>query len=491
MDKYDIYSNPLNERYASKEMSAIFSERRRATEFRRLWTALAEAEKELGLNISDEQIKELKDNISEIDFAAVSTYEKKLRHDVMAHIHAYGDVAPAAKPIIHLGATSCFVTDNADLIIYHDAFLLIKKALVNVIDALVKFAKSNAGIPTLGYTHLQSAQTTTVGKRATLWIQDLMADLENIDTLLNNYKLRGVKGTTGTQASFLKLFEDDHEKVKKLDKLVTEKMGFKDSFAVTGQTYPRKFDYQILSMLSGIAQSAGKFSSDMRLAQAFGEMEEPFEETQVGSSAMAYKRNPMRSERIAALSRYLISLPVNTAMTASTQWFERTLDDSANRRIVMGQAFMAADAILNIYLNIAANIVVNKAIIGKRIYDEIPYMMTEDIIMEGVKKGGDRQVLHEKIRSYMLEIHSDIMTLDPNKAGKAANFKGKFKLLEKIEKDECFKDINIKELYHKFIVEYISAGRAFEQTNEYFTEVVNPMLKKNKDLLGLKSKLEK
>jgi adenylosuccinate lyase len=471
MDNFDIYENPLTARYASKEMSGLFSQRHRIIKFRQLWTALAKAEKQLGLNISDAQIQELERNAENIDFATVSEYEKKLRHDVMAHIHAYGDCCPTAKPIIHLGATSCFVTDNADIIIYDEALRLIKKYIINTLSRLQAFASAHKALPTLGYTHLQPAQLTTVGKRATLWMQDLVMDLEQIERLLAASRLRGVKGTTGTQASFLELFNGDHERVMRLDKLVTNQMGYKNSYAVTGQTYPRKLDYQILSALSMTAQSAYKFSGDIRLLQSFKEIEEPAEKQQVGSSAMAYKRNPMRCERMGAIARYLISLPVNAAMTSSAQWMERTLDDSANRRIVMAQAFLATDAVFNIYLNAAEGLTVYPSVIKKRINLELPFMATENVIMECVKAGGDRQLLHERIRVLSAEAAENVKVRG-----------GENNLIELIKKDKEF--FAVRDKLDGILKAENFIGRATEQTEEFIEGTVSPILEKNKKLLG-------
>ncbi len=394
----NTYESPLNSRYASKEMQELFSPDMKFRTWRRLWIALAEAEKELGLNITDEQIEELKKYKDDINYDVAEIKEKEFRHDVMAHIHAYGEQCPNARPIIHLGATSCYVGDNTDIIIMTEALKLIKQKLICVISKLSDFAMKYKDLPTLGYTHYQPAQLVTVGKRATLWIQDLLMDVEDLDYILSNMKLLGSKGTTGTQASFLSLFENDHEKVRKLDMLIAKKMGFDNVFPVSGQTYTRKLDSRILNLLSTIAQSAYKFSNDLRLLQSMKEIEEPFEKHQIGSSAMAYKRNPMRSERIGALARYVIVDALNPAITASTQWFERTLDDSANKRISVPEAFLAVDAILSIYINIADGMVVYPRVIEKHVLEELPFMATENIMMEAVKRGGDRQELHERIR---------------------------------------------------------------------------------------------
>ena len=399
----NTYESPLCSRYASSEMQEVFSPDMKFKTWRRLWIALAEAEKELGLNITDEQIEELKKYKDDINYEVAEAKEKEFRHDVMAHIHAYGEQCPNARGIIHLGATSCYVGDNTDIIIMHEGLKIIRKKLIAVIAKLSEFALKYKDLPTLGFTHFQPAQLVTVGKRATLWIQDLVMDLEEMDFVLSNIKLLGSKGTTGTQASFLSLFDGDEEKVKKLDKLVAQKMGYDKVFAVSGQTYTRKLDSRILNLLSSIAQSAYKFSNDMRLLQSMKEVEEPFEKNQIGSSAMAYKRNPMRSERISSLARYVIVDALNPAITASTQWFERSLDDSANKRISIPEAFLAVDAILNIYINIAEGMVVYPKVIEKHILEELPFMATENILMEAVKRGGDRQELHERIRVHSME----------------------------------------------------------------------------------------
>jgi len=385
MEDYNRYSNPLTERYATKEMSALFGEQNRIFLFRKLWLALAKGEKALGLDITEEQVEELEAHLTDIDFETAKAREKVVRHDVMAHIYTYGIRCPKAAPIIHLGATSCYVTDNADLVIYRDALRLIEKKLVAVIDRLSGFALKYKSLPTLGFTHYQPAQLVTVGKRATLWIQDFILDIQHIHEELTRIPFRGVKGTTGTQASFLSLFDGDRNKIKALDRYVAEYFGFAKSIAVSGQTYTRKIDYNLLAVLSMLAQSAYKLSLDVRLLQSMKEIEEPFEKTQIGSSAMAYKRNPMRSERIGSISRYLLSLPINGAMTASTQGFERTLDDSANRRIVMGQAFLCADAVLELLLNVTDGFVVYEKVIKKHVMEELPFMATETVLMECVK----------------------------------------------------------------------------------------------------------
>ena len=469
-----VYQNPLITRYASAEMSENFSDKKRFTLWRKLWIALAESEKELGLNITQEQIDEMKKFAVDIDFDKAEKYEKEMRHDVMAHIHAFGDQATSAMPIIHLGATSCFVDCNSELIILNDALNIIKVKLVNVINNLKNFALKYKNLPTLGFTHLQPAQLTTVGKRAALWLQDLVIDYNNLANLQSSFKLRGVKGTTGTQASFMELFGGNEEKVKDLEKRVVKKLGYDKVFGVTGQTYPRKFDYNVLSMLSQIAQSSYKFSNDLRLLQNMKEVEEPFEKSQVGSSAMAYKRNPMRSERMGSLARFVISLPVNSAITASTQWFERTLDDSANRRIVNAQAFLALDGILNLYMNITENLVVYEKVIAKHIAAELPFMATENIMMECVKAGGNRQELHERIRVLSMQAAKTV-----KEEGKDNN------LIDLIKADKLFAPV------HGKLNEILSAekfiGRAPSQVVEFIKNEVDPILKDNSGLLGHKS----
>ena len=472
-----VYSNPLITRYASREMAEAFSDEKRFKLWRALWIALAESEMELGLNITQEQVDELKKYAEDINFELAEKFEREVRHDVMAHVRAYGEQAKSARPIIHLGATSCFVDCNSELIMYRDALAIIKKKLVNVMDKLKNFALKYKDLPTLGFTHLQPAQLTTVGKRATLWLQDLEMDYINLENLENCFKLRGVKGTTGTQASFMELFNGDSAKVKELEKKVVKKLGYDKVYGVTGQTYPRKFDYNMLCVLSQIAQSAYKFSNDIRILQNMKEIEEPFEKSQIGSSAMAYKRNPMRSERIGSLARYVISLPVNTAITASTQWFERTLDDSANRRIVIAQAFLALDGILNIYMNVSENLVVYEKVIAKHIAAELPFMATENIIMECVKAGGDRQDLHEEIR---------VMSMQAGKNVKENG--GENNLIELIKANPMFKAVHSKlsEILdaNKFI------GRAPEQTVEFINNEIMPILDKNKGDLGLQGSVK-
>ena len=466
-----VYNNPLITRYASKEMQHAFSDKKRFTLWRKLWIALAEAEMELGLNVTQEQVDELKHYETDVDFELAAQLEREVRHDVMAHVRAYGTQAPTAKPIIHLGATSCFVNCNAETIMIADALEIILKKLVNVMEKLKRFALKYKDVPTLGFTHLQPAQLTTVGKRAALWLQDLKMDYENLLDLQSHIKLRGVKGTTGTQASFMELFDGDEEKIKQLEQKVVQKLGYQNVYGVTGQTYPRKFDYNVLCVLSQIAQSAYKFSNDIRLLQSMKEIEEPFEKNQIGSSAMAYKRNPMRCERIGALARYVISLPMNSAITAATQWFERTLDDSANRRIVNAQAFLSVDAILNVYMNVAENLVVYERVIDKHIKAELPFMATENIIMECVKAGGDRQDLHERIRELSMI------------AGRMVKVEGgENNLIELIKQDEMFRAVwdHLDDILDakKFI------GRAPSQTVEFIESEINPILKEHSGLLG-------
>ncbi len=466
------YKNPLIERYASKEMVEIFSSDEKFRTWRSLWIALAEAEKELGLNISQEQIDQMKAYKDDINYDVAIAKEKETRHDVMSHVYAYGVQCPTAKPIIHLGATSAFVGDNTDVVIMQKATLVIKKKLINLLDKLKDFALDYKELPTLGFTHFQPAQLTTVGKRATLWMMDMLMDFEDIEDLLDKMMLRGVKGTTGTQASFLNLFEGDHEKVKELEKKVTKKMGFEKTFPVTGQTYSRKLDFKVLSVLSGIAQTAHKMTNDTRLLQHLKEIEEPFESTQIGSSAMAYKRNPMRSERVASLSRYVISMLMNPAMTVSTQWFERTLDDSANRRISTPETFLAIDAILDILINISSDLVVYDKVILQHVMNELPFMATENILMEAVKNGGDRQELHEKIRVHSMEAAKQVKELGLSND-----------LLERIVKDETFKltPDKISELMDPRLF----IGRSPEQVEEFIEEHIDPILDKYKNELGL------
>ncbi len=470
---HEIYENPLITRYASKEMAENFSDNVKYGLWRRLWIALAESEKELGLDITEEQIKELKLYADDINFDREAEIESEVRHDVMAHVKAYGEQAVSAKGIIHLGATSCFVTDNAEIIVLDRALSIILKKLVNVMDNLKRFALKYKDLPTLGYTHLQPAQLTTVGKRAALWLQDLVMDYELLMNLKKSVKLRGVKGTTGTQASFMDLFCGDEEKVKELERKVVNKMGYSAVYGVTGQTYPRKFDYNVLSVLSAIAQSGYRFANDIRILQSFKEIEEPFEKSQIGSSAMAYKRNPMRSERLCSLARFVQTLPLNAAMTASTQWFERTLDDSANKRIVLAQAFLATDGLLKLYMNVSENLVVYEKVIEKRVAAELPFMATENVIMECVKAGGDRQELHERIRVLSMEAGRNVKEL-----GKENN------LIELIKSDEAF--AAVKDRLEDMLDPKEFTGRAASQVTEYIENEVEPILIKHKNLLGLK-----
>lgn len=459
----NTYESPFNARYASSEMQSLFSPDKKFRTWRRLWIALAEAEKELGLNITAEQIEELKKFKDDINYSVAEQKEKEVRHDVMAHVHAYGEQCPNARGIIHLGATSCYVGDNTDIIIMHDALELIRQKLAVVIAKLSEFAMEYRSVPTLGFTHYQPAQLVTVGKRASLWIQDLLIDLEDLEYVLFSMKLLGSKGTTGTQASFMSLFDDDGEKVKQLESLIAAKMGFESVYAVSGQTYTRKQDCRVLNILSGISQSASKFSYDMRLLQSMKEMEEPFEEKQIGSSAMAYKRNPMRAERIGSLARYVMIDALNPAMTAATQWFERTLDDSANKRISVPEAFLAVDAILNIYINVAGGLVVYPKVIEKHVLEELPFMATENIMMEAVKRGGDRQELHERIRIHSME------------AGKQVKLYGlKNDLIERIAADPAFV-LSADEILA--VMEPSNyTGRSAEQVEEFINSQVKPKL---------------
>ena len=472
----DRYNSPLSERYASKEMQYIFSPDMKFRTWRRLWIALAETEKELGLDITQEQIDELKAHKDDINYDVAKAREKEVRHDVMSHVYAYGVQCPKAKGIIHLGATSCYVGDNTDIIIMSEALKLVRKKLVNVIAELAKFADKYKNQPTLAFTHFQPAQPTTVGKRATLWTQEFLMDLEDLEYVMNSLKLLGSKGTTGTQASFLELFNGDHEKVRQIDKKIAEKMGFEACYPVSGQTYSRKVDSRVLNVLSGIAQSAHKFSNDIRLLQHLKEIEEPFEKNQIGSSAMAYKRNPMRSERIASLSNYVMADALNPAFTAATQWFERTLDDSANKRIAVAEAFLATDAILNIMLNITNGLVVYPKVIRARVMKELPFMATENIMMDAVKNGGNRQELHEKIRTLSMQ------------AGKTVKEEGKDNnLLELIAADPEF-NLTLEALQSTMDpAKYV--GRAPIQVDKFIANVVKPILDANKEELGVKAEI--
>ena len=473
---YDRYQSPLSERYASKEMQYIFSPDKKFRTWRRLWIALAEAEHELGLPITEEQIEELKAHKDDINYEVAKQREKEVRHDVMSHVYAYGVQCPKAKGIIHLGATSCYVGDNTDIILMTEALKLVRKKLVNVIAELAKFADQYKAQPTLAFTHFQPAQPTTVGKRATLWLQDLTMDLQDVEYVLSTIKLLGSKGTTGTQASFLELFDGDHEKVKLVDKKIAEKMGFSGCYPVSGQTYSRKVDSRVVNVLAGIAQSAHKFSNDIRLLQHLKEVEEPFEKSQIGSSAMAYKRNPMRSERMASLADYVMADAMNPMLVASTQWFERTLDDSANKRLSIPEGFLAVDGILDLYLNVVDGLVVYPKVIEKRLMSELPFMATENIMMDAVKAGGDRQELHERIRELSMEAGRNVKVY-----GKENN------LLELIAADPAF-NMSLEEL-KKTMDPSRYVGRSKEQVEEFLAEVVRPILEENKELLGVKAEI--
>lgn len=473
---YDRYVSPLSERYASREMQYIFSPEKKFCTWRRLWVALAEAEHELGLPVTEEQISELREHMEDINFEVAKEREKAVRHDVMSHVYAYGVQCPKAKGIIHLGATSCYVGDNTDIIIMTEALKLVRKKLINVMDELAKFADRYKAQPTLAFTHFQPAQPTTVGKRATLWLMDLKLDLDDLDYLISSMRLLGSKGTTGTQASFLELFDGDHEKCRELDRKIAEKMGFEGCYPVSGQTYSRKVDSRVLSVLAGIAQSAHKFSNDIRLLQHLKEVEEPFEKTQIGSSAMAYKRNPMRSERMASLANYVMSDMMNPMLVASTQWFERTLDDSANKRLSIPEGFLAVDGILDLYLNVVDGLVVYPKVIEKRLMAELPFMATENIMMDAVKAGGDRQELHEKIRTLSMEAGRNVKEkgLDNN-------------LLELIAADPAF-NLTLEELKETMDPSRYT-GRAKEQVEEFLGEVIRPILDENQELLGVKAEI--
>ena len=472
----DRYVSPLSERYASKEMQYIFSPDMKFRTWRKLWIALAETEKELGLNITDEQIEELKAHAEDINYDVAKERERLVRHDVMSHVYAYGVQCPKAKGIIHLGATSCYVGDNTDIIVMTEALKLVKKKLVNVLAELAKFADEYKNQPTLAFTHFQPAQPTTVGKRATLWMQEFCLDLEDLDYVLGSMKLLGSKGTTGTQASFLELFDGDQETIDKIDPMIAKKMGFKECYPVSGQTYSRKVDTRVINVLAGIAASAHKFSNDIRLLQHLKEVEEPFEKTQIGSSAMAYTRNPMRSERIASLSRYVMVDALNPAITSATQWFERTLDDSANKRLSVPEGFLAIDGILDLCLNVVDGLVVYPKVIEKHMMAELPFMATENIMMDAVKAGGDRQELHERIRVLSME------------AGKHVKEEGKENnLLELIAADPAF-NMTLEEL-QKSMEPSRYVGRAPRQVDNFLKNVVNPILEENKELLGVKAEI--
>ncbi|MDO4521649.1 MAG: adenylosuccinate lyase [Eubacteriales bacterium] len=472
----DRYVSPLSERYASKEMQYIFSPDMKFRTWRKLWIALAETEKELGLDITQEQIDELKAHAEDINYEVAKEREKIVRHDVMSHVYAYGVQCPKAKGIIHLGATSCYVGDNTDIIVMSEALKLVRRKLVNVIAELAKFADKYKELPTLAFTHFQPAQPTTVGKRATLWMQEFLMDLEDLSYVMSTLKLLGSKGTTGTQASFLELFDGDHETIDKIDPMIAEKMGFKECYPVSGQTYSRKVDTRVLNVLAGIAASAHKFSNDIRLLQHLKQVEEPFEKTQIGSSAMAYKRNPMRSERIASLSRYVMCDALNPAITSATQWFERTLDDSANKRLSIPEGFLAIDGIMDLCLNVVDGLVVYPKVIEKQLMAELPFMATENIMMDAVKAGGDRQELHERIRELSME------------AGKTVKEEGKDNnLLELIAADSMF-NLTEEDL-RKCMDPAKYVGRAPRQVEVFLKNVVDPILEENKELLGMKAEI--
>ena len=473
---HEIYQSPLSERYASKEMQYVFSPEMKFKTWRRLWIALAETEQELGLDITDEQIAELKAAKDDINYDVAKKREKEVRHDVMSHVYAYGQQCPKAKGIIHLGATSCYVGDNTDVIIMREALYIVRKKLINVIAELKDFAMKYRNMPTLAFTHFQPAQPTTVGKRAALWLNELIMDLDDVNYIISQLKLLGSKGTTGTQASFLELFDGDHEKCKEADKRIAQKMGFEACFPVSGQTYSRKLDTRVVNVLSGIAQSAHKFSNDIRLLQHLKEIEEPFEKHQIGSSAMDYKRNPMRSERIASLSRYVMVDVLNPAITAATQWFERTLDDSANKRLSIPEGFLAVDGILDLCLNVVDGLVVYPKVIYKRLMSELPFMATENIMMDAVKAGGDRQELHERIRELSMEAGRNVKA-----EGKENN------LLELIAADPAF-NLTLEEL-EKTMDPARYTGRAKEQVDAFLTKVIRPVLDSHKELLGMKAEI--
>ena len=476
MSGTDKYVSPLSERYASKEMQYIFSQDMKFRTWRKLWIALAETEKELGLPITDEQIEELKSHAEDINYEVAKEREKIVRHDVMSHVYAYGVQCPKAKGIIHLGATSCYVGDNTDIIVMNEALKLVRKKLINVIAELRNFADTYKNQPTLAFTHFQPAQPTTVGKRATLWMQEFLMDLEDLEYVAGTLKLLGSKGTTGTQASFLELFDGDQETIDKIDPMIAEKMGFKAAYPVSGQTYSRKVDTRVLNVLAGIAASAHKFSNDIRLLQHLKEVEEPFEKTQIGSSAMAYKRNPMRSERIASLSRYVMVDALNPAITSATQWFERTLDDSANKRLSVPEGFLAIDGILDLCLNVVDGLVVYPKVIEKRLMSELPFMATENIMMDAVKAGGDRQELHERIRELSME------------AGRTVKVEGKENnLLELIAADPAF-NLSLEDL-KKTMDPAKYVGRAPLQVDNFLKNVVDPILEANKEILGVKAEI--
>lgn len=472
----DRYSSPLSERYASKEMQYIFSQDKKFRTWRRLWIALAESEMELGLPVTQEQVDELKAHKDDINYDVARAREALVRHDVMSHVYAYGVQCPKAKGIIHLGATSCYVGDNTDLIIMTEGLKLVRKKLINVLAELGKFADKYKAQPTLAFTHFQPAQPTTVGKRATLWMMELKLDLDDLNYVIDSMRLLGSKGTTGTQASFLELFEGNHEKIKRLDQMIAEKMGFPGVYPVSGQTYSRKVDSRVLNVLAGIALSAHKFSNDIRLLQHLKEMEEPFEKNQIGSSAMAYKRNPMRSERIASLANYVMADAMNPMLTSATQWFERTLDDSANKRISIPEAFLAVDGILDLYLNVVDGLVVYEKVIQKHIMAELPFMATENIMMDAVKAGGDRQEMHEKIRQLSMQAGAHVKV-----EGQENN------LLELIAADPAF-NLSLEDL-QKTMDPAKYVGRAKEQVDEFLRDVIAPILEENKEVLGMTAEI--
>lgn len=470
-DQYSVYQSPFSSRYASEEMQYLFSDQMKFSTFRKLWVALARAEKELGLNITQEQVDELESNINNIDFDVAKEREKQVRHDVMAHVYAYGVACPKAAGIIHLGATSCYVGDNTDIIIMREALKLVSRKIVNVLNNLAEFALKYKDMPALAYTHLQPAQLTTVGKRATLWMNELLMDYNEIQYRLNSLQLLGQKGTTGTQASFMELFNGDEEKVVKLEQMIAKEMGFESCVPVSGQTYSRKTDWNVLSVLSGVAQSCSKFSNDMRILANFKEMEEPFEKHQIGSSAMPYKRNPMRCERITALSRFVMIDCLNAAFTSATQWFERTLDDSANKRLAVAEAFLAVDSILNLMLNVTSGLVVYPKVIQARVMKELPFMATENIMMQAVKKGGNRQVLHERLREHSIAAAAVVKVEG-----------GENDLVDRIASDASFQ--LTKEDILAVLKPENFTGRAPSQTVEFIENHIKPILEKHKDVLG-------
>lgn len=473
----NTYDSPLSSRYASDEMLYLFSADKKFSTWRRLWVALARAEMELGLPVTQEQVAELEAHVTDIDYELAAQMEKKLRHDVMAHVHTYGHLCPKAMPIIHLGATSCYVGDNTDVIVMREGLCLVRDKLVRVIDALARFAREYESLPTMGFTHFQAAQLVTVGKRATLWCNELLMDLEEVEHRISSLKLLGSKGTTGTQASFLELFDGDHHKVKQLEGKIAQEMGFDACVPVSGQTYSRKMDYMVVSVLSGIAQSASKFATDLRLLCHLKEVEEPFEKNQIGSSAMPYKRNPMRCERICSLARYVIADAINPAVTTATQWFERTLDDSANKRISVPEAFLAVDAILNIYLNVASGLVVHPKVIEKHVMEELPFMVSENIMMDAVKRGGDRQALHERIRIHAIEAGRNVKELGLGND-----------LIDRIAADAAF-GLSCEELTaHMEPSRYI--GRCPQQVEEFLADCVAPVLAQYQDRLGAQAQAQ-